>query len=374
VWAWTAAVLALLLVAVLLWQGSDARATSSTTAAAPAPAEGLPGDRLALSWSADLDPAPRRVVHGGQVLVPGPDGVALHDPATGREAWHHTRANARLCDATAVDDLVIAVFRTAERCDEAVALHAATGVRAWYRNVDFRGDLQLASTESIVLASAPTGIATLDPTGNSTRWRYAPPAGCRLTGADVGSTGVVVLQRCEDVPTLQVKLFDGFGGEPTWTRDVDTAGVPARLTGADRLVGLAVADRLQVLSPVDGTLLQDLPLGPAGGQAPTREPLLQVGVADVALVWARGTVSALDEVTGAPRWQLPARGLPAGTGPGREDAVLVPEEGAFVLRSLDSGEELGRSAVDVDPAVGGRTAVVGPVVVSSTANAVAAYR
>ena len=53
---------------------------------------------------------------------------------------------------------------------------------------------------------------TIDPTGDNTRWRYSPPAGCRLVGSDVGSSGVVVLQRCDDTAALHVELLDGFGG------------------------------------------------------------------------------------------------------------------------------------------------------------------
>jgi outer membrane protein assembly factor BamB len=372
---WTAAGLVLAVVAVLLWRGSDAAATSSTTAGAPAVPDAAPAGQLSMRWSADTGPAPRRVVESGRVLTTDAHGLTLRNPLTGREAWHYTRANARLCDATAVNGLVIAVFRTASRCDEAVALHAGTGVRAWYRNVNFTGDSQLASTDRIVLAWSPSGIATLDPVGNNTRWRHAPPTGCRLVGADVGSTGVVVLQRCGDGDGgLTVQLFDGFSGSSTWTADVDAAGAPARLAGADRQVDLVVGDRLHVLSPADGRTLQELPLPalPAGSPV-TREPLQQTGVGDVALVWVRGSVRALDQATGAQRWQVPATGLPAPTGDGAP-AVLVPEAGALVTRSLADGTELGRSTLDADLPPGGRTSVVGPAVVYATGDTVLGLR
>jgi outer membrane protein assembly factor BamB len=380
---WTAAALALVVVAVLLWRGSDAAATSSTTAAAPTVPAGPPADRLELGWSAGsapaAGPAPRRVVESGRVLTTSPTGVSMRETSTGREAWHYTRDNARLCDATAVDGVVVAVFRTAGRCDEAVALRASTGVRVWYRNVDFRGDAQLSSTAGIVLASSPTGVATVDPTGNTLRWRYQSDTGCRLVGADVGSTGVVVLQRCDDAGALQVKLFDGFDGDPLWTRDVETAGATARLVGADRLVDVVVGDRLLVLAPGDGSLLQELglPALPAGAR-PTQEPVQQAGMADVALVWVRGTVYALDGTTGSPRWQVPATGLPAVSGTSGKDpaaaVVVVPEDGAVVRRSLVDGAERGRSAVDAELSAGGRTSVVGPAVVYATADRVTGLR
>ena len=39
------------------------------------------------------------------------------------------------------------MFSTNSAMPEKVALRASTGVRVWYRNVDFRGDAQLSSTD-----------------------------------------------------------------------------------------------------------------------------------------------------------------------------------------------------------------------------------
>ena len=378
VWVWTAATLVVAAVAVLLWRTSDAASTSSTTAAAATVPDEAPAAEVARAWSATTGPSPRRVVEGGRVLVTDEHGVAMVDAETGEEAWHYRRSNATLCDATAVDGNVIAVFRTTGRCNELTALTAATGVRAWYRNVRFRTDVDLASTDRILLASSPTGIVTIDPTGNNTRWRYAPPAGCVLVGSDVGSSGVVVLQRCEDTDTLQVQLLDGFGGTVIWTREVDTGTDVARLAGVDRLVDVVTGDRVLVLSPLDGTLLTELPLPalPAGEDA-VSEPLQQAGVGDTALLWARGTVYALDQDTGLPRWQVPALGLPsagaASTDAG-EATVTVPEDGAFVQRALPDGTERARSTTSDAVPAGGRTSLLGPVVVYATADEVSCHR
>jgi outer membrane protein assembly factor BamB len=314
------------------------------------------------------------VVESGRVLVTDEHGLAMLD-ATGVEAWHYRRSNAQLCDATAVNGVVIAVFRTTGRCNEAVAFTASTGVRAWYRTVRYRTDVDLASTDQILLASSPTGVVTIDPTGNNTRWRYAPDDGCRFAGSDVGSSGVVVLERCSGSDALQVKLLDGFGGDVIWTRDVDTAGETARLAGVDRLVDVVIGDRVQVLSPTDGRLLTELAL-PA--PAAPDEPLQQAGVADVALLWARGTVYALDQATGLPRWSVPALGLPSvsedATSTGAGSTVTVPEDGAFVQRSLADGTQASRSTTaDAVPA-GGHAFVLGPVIVYATDDEVAGYR
>src|SRR3954447_16406099 len=298
IWVWTAVTLVVAAVGVLLWRTSDAAATSSTTAgpaavpegspaaAAPPAPEGPPAAAVPPAWSTPTGPAPRRVVESGRVLVTDEHGLAMLDAATGEEAWHYRRSNATLCDATAVDGVVIAVFRTTSRCNEAVAFTAATGVRAWYRNVRLRTDVDLASTDRILLASSPTGVVTIDPTGNNTRWRYAPPDGCRLVDSDVGSSGVVVLQRCAGSDAVQVRLLDGFGGGEIWTRDLDTQGQPARLAGVDQLVDVVVGDNVQVISSIDGALLPELALpARSPGQDAEAEPVQQAGAGDLALLW-----------------------------------------------------------------------------------------
>jgi outer membrane protein assembly factor BamB len=370
VWLWTAVTLVVAAVAVVLWRTSDAAATSSTTAAPVGVPDEAPAAEVSRAWSAASGPTPRRVVEGGRVLVTDEHGLAMLDAATGDEAWHYRRSNAQLCDATAVDGVVIAVFRTTSRCNEAVAFTASTGVRAWYRSVRYRTDVDLSSTDQIMLASSPTGVVTIDPTGNGTRWRYAPPEGCRLMDSDVGSSGVVVLERCSNAEALQLVLLDGFGGKAVWTREVDTAGQEARLAGTDRLVTVLSGDVVQVFSPDDGASLAELPL-PATGEEAGDEPLHQAGVGDVALLWARGTVYALDPATGLPRWSTPALGLPS---LGDTTTVTVPEDGAFVRRSLVDGTEVDRSTTTDAVPVGGRTSLLGPVVVYATEDEVAGYR
>ncbi|PRY51815.1 outer membrane protein assembly factor BamB [Geodermatophilus tzadiensis] len=374
VWVWTAATLALVVVATLLWRGSSVAATDSTTAPEAAVPDAAPAAELTEAWTAEAGaPLPRRVVEGGRVLVTDEHGFAALDPVTGEEAWHYRRGDARLCDATAVDGLVVAVFRTADRCDEALALTAATGVRAWTRNLSLRGDATLSGTDQVVLAAGPTGVVVLDPVGDNVRWRYNPPEGCRLLGSDVGSAGVAVLQRCPGTAALQLRLFDGFSGQARWTRDV---AVPAdgtvRLTGADRLVGVVAGDTLLLSRADDGAALEELPL-PAATDDPGTELLHQAGAGDLALVWARGTVWALDRGTGAPRWQLPALGLPSSSDETDAATVWVPEEGGFVQRDLATGAEVGRSAAG-GLVPGGRTAVVGPALVYRLPDRVTGYR
>jgi outer membrane protein assembly factor BamB len=368
---WTAATVALLLVAALLWQGSDAAATESTIAAPAGAPSGAPAGAVSEAWSADGGPLPETVVQDGRVLVGSAHGVHALDPVTGEESWHYTRANARMCGLTVTDGVAVAVFATADRCDEAVALDAGTGVRAWTRSLDLAGDAVLDSTAGIVLASNPRGLLTLDPTGNNVRWRYAAPKGCRLLAADAGSTGVAVLQRCGNTADLEVRLLDGFTGSVHWSRDLPVAGeADVRLLGADRAVTVLVGDEVQILAGPDGSMLARLPV-------PTEATdVEQATFGAVSLVRVDGTVSVLDASTGAALWEAPATGLPAsGAGKDADDpaTLVLPDEDGFSSREPATGGEVDRFPVSGVPA-GGTASVIGPVVVLRLDGRVLGYR
>ncbi|WP_409332163.1 PQQ-binding-like beta-propeller repeat protein [Trujillonella humicola] len=377
-WVWTAAALALVVVAALLWRGSDAAATESTTAAPADVPEGAPAGAVSAAWDAAAGPLPEAVVQGGRVLVGGEHGVRALDAVSGEEAWHYTRSNARMCDVTAVDGRVVAVFATAGRCDEAVALDAGTGVRQWTRNLSLRPDITLTSSPGMVLATAPSGVVVVDPGSNTLRWRADASDGCRISSGAVGSTAVVLLETCDG--TARLRGLDRGEGDGVWSRDVPLPddATPVALVGASRLVAFAVGDELQLVRAQDGVPLLPVPLPPAGPDDADGLPPVAVESGGTLLVWARGTALALDQATGRLLWSVPARGLPAvGADKGLElvaAPVVVPEDGALVTRDSRTGEELGRSTVAGELPAGGRAATIGPVVVYRLADRVLAFR
>jgi outer membrane protein assembly factor BamB len=368
---WTAATVALLVVATLLWRGSDAAATQSTTAPPADVPDGTPAGAVSEAWSADGDPVPEPVVQDGRVLIGSTHGVRALDPVSGEEAWHYTRSNARMCGLTLTDGVAVAVFATADRCDEAVALDAGTGVRMWTRSVSYAGDARLSSTAGVVLASNPGGIVVLDPTGDSTRWRYKVPGACRLIGAQPGLAGVAVLEHCAGADGLQLRLFGGFQGEKKWNVDLpvpEADAEDARLLGANGLVTVEVAGAVRVFSIADGSPLSQLP---ASGDA------RQGASGDVPMVLIDGVLSVLDPATGTTRWTTPALGLPTASPAdkvtGGSASLLVPEPDGFVRRDAATGAELSRSTV-VDLPAGGVPEAVGPVVVYRLDDRVLGYR
>ncbi|SDE24924.1 PQQ-like domain-containing protein [Blastococcus fimeti] len=366
VWVWIAATLALVVVAALLWRGSDAAATESTTAAPADALPGAPAGAVSPAWSADGGPMPVQVVAEGRVVVGAGHGVRGLDPLTGREAWHYTRSNARLCGVTVTDGVAVAVFRTADRCDEAVALDAGTGVRVWTRNLSLRGDAVLSSTTSIVLATSPTGVLTFDPVGNNVRWRAGAPGGCTWLSAVAGSAGVAVLQRCAGAEAVQLRLYDGFEGSEHWTVDVPAAeDADVALLGADALVGVRIDGEVRLFAPDGGALRGTLPAAPG-------DAVQQTAAAGLVLVRTGDTLSAIDPAGGVPRWTAPTTGLPAATGDDGTE-VVVPTADGFVRRDALTGAELGRWAASEVPPDGTAT-VSGPVVLLRLDDEVRAYR
>lgn len=362
VWMWIAATLALVVVAALLWRNSDAAATESTTSAPADVPTGAPAGAVEEVWSADGDVLPGDVVEEGRVVVGSDHGVRGLDVATGEVAWQYTRSNAEVCGLTVADGVAVAVFRTAGRCDEAVALEAGTGVRAWTRNLSLRGDAVIGSTASVVLASSPTGIVTFDPRGNNIRWRAAPADGCRFLDAVAGGAGVAVLEGCPD--DVRVRLYDGLEGTELWTVDVPGDADPS-LVGADALVGVRAGAEVRLFAPEDGALRTALPVAPD-------EAAAQTSGAGLALVRTGGVLSAIEPASGGTRWSVPADGLPAAA-PVETGEVVVPTTDGFVRVDALSGLELGRLPVSDAPSDGVAT-VVGPVVVLRLDDEVRGYR
>jgi outer membrane protein assembly factor BamB len=373
---WAAGTVAVLVAAVLLWRGSDAAATTSTTAAPPLPATGSPAAGVRQAWSAPAGTQPEQVLTRGRVVVGDAHGLAALDPVTGRAAWRYERSNARLCGLTAVDGYAVAVFNVpgeTHRCDQVVALDVGTGVRQWTRNVNFSPDVALTGVDrsgqaaGSVVAYSPTGLVDIDPVGDNIRWRYHAAAGCRLSDVTPGTAGIAFVQRCAG-GAPQLRFVDPTGGGTRWTKEL--TGAP-RVAGADGAVTVVDGGTLRVLSADDGAERSALPLPGGSTTAPAAAPA-ELPVGDLDLVSAGGAVTALDPATGQQRWQVPAVGA-AGPVAGTPGSVVVPEDGAFVVRDAGTGAERGRSALPGPPA-GGTAAAIGPVVAYRLPDRVLGFR
>ncbi|HEV2778809.1 MAG TPA: PQQ-binding-like beta-propeller repeat protein [Actinophytocola sp.] len=143
-------VIVALLVGLLIWQGSEIRATTHQTNPEPVPEPQLPTvfpPSLGEAWRAPSS-ATQVPVAAGPVVVTGDGGeVAGRDPLTGEVLWRYAR-DLPLCTIAPAFSLAIAVYRTdggllpagdsraGGGCSEAIAFDPATGLRGKQRKPD----------------------------------------------------------------------------------------------------------------------------------------------------------------------------------------------------------------------------------------------
>ncbi len=376
---WVAATIIGTLVLALLWVRSDYATTSLRTAAADPsqPVEADPAARVVQAWQARTGPADADPVESSTVVVGEQHGVRGLDPESGSERWHYLRSTASLCDWTAADGVVVAVFRTDAGCDEALALDAGTGRRQWYRSVSLASNATLSSTSQLTVASTATGVAVFGTTDNGLRWRYRPPADCRISDTRPGDVGVAVTVDCGT--SAQLLLLDGFTGKERWTGSLPAG--PARLLTADGVVGvlsaepagsLHIFDRegVQLVALREPALAADSATGGDATGAGAAGPSAQL-LGDQLVLFTGSTVLSVNVQGGGIQWVVPALTRPVMLGSG----LLVYDGTDFVQHDLGTGAELRRITLDgPPPPTGGRLDRIGASIVVSAPDRVAVYR
>lgn len=357
-----------LLILGWLWTGSDYANTNVRTAAADStqPPDVDPPAQVSTQWTRPSGPTAQSAVTDGTVLVGDPNGLRGLDPLTGDERWHYRRTTAQLCDWTTDDGVVVAVFRSGDGCDEALALDAGTGARVWYRNVSLADDISLASTNQLTVAATDGGLTAFGTTYNGLRWRYRPPEDCRILDSRPGDVGMAVVLDCAGVPSLV--LLDGFNGESKWTGVLPPG--PARVVTADGVVAVLTTDVTGALQVFDreGVLLVTL-----------RDPALvgSAGVVPSALlagerlaVFTGSALVSVDTGAGGVSWVARAVTPPALSGAG----LLVYDGTDFVELDVGTGAQARRITVDgAPPEPGARVQRVGARIVVSTPAGVTVY-
>ncbi|MBA2390061.1 MAG: PQQ-binding-like beta-propeller repeat protein [Geodermatophilaceae bacterium] len=366
---WVAATVVGALLLGLHWMGSDYANTSLQTAGAEPVQliEADPASPVAAAWESATGPADAHPVEDFTVVVGERHGVRGIDPETGLERWHYLRSSALLCDWTAVDGVVVAVFRTDAGCDEALALDAGTGKRVWYRNVNLSADVSMSSTNQLTVAATDSGVAVFGTTDNGLRWRYRPPEDCSISDTLPGDVGVAVTLDCTS--SARLLLLDGFTGEERWTGTLPAGA--AQILTADGVVGVLALDLSGSLRIFDRDGVELVSLREQSIAADTRsEPAAQL-IGDQLAVFTGSTLFAVNVQTDGIEWVVPALHRPTLLGPG----LLVYDGTDFVQHDLTTGAELRRISVEGSPPpIGGRLDRVGAAIVVSSPDGVAVYR
>jgi outer membrane protein assembly factor BamB len=333
------AVGALAAVAVPVIRSSDALTTDIRVAAdnptTPKPAP-LPVTVRPL-WTVSST-APHGPVEGPTAVATGADRVAGLDPATGRERWSYRRGNARLCDSTLRDGVVIALFAESHGCRDLIGLDAATGARRWTRTVEFTTEVVLSSGPSVAVTTGEDTMIAVDPGSGLNRWTYTA-AGCRLDPATAGRVAVATVAHCAGEDRLVI--HDPYADRKPWVAP-QPAGTAPRVVGSDEEV--SVLSRSGNSPELTGYVPRETE---DNKQAATRagsvrdarlayaaeSPVASVAERQVVVLWTGQRVVAVDTRVRRVRWTAAASGPPLLA----EGQVLVVDAGGFTARPVLTG-------------------------------------
>lgn len=388
-----AIVLVVVVLAAVVWVRSDARATTSITAASPLPAlvpASAAPTTLTPLWTAPSAATATPSVAAGAVVTGDGSGVQGRDPSTGSVVWSYTRDLA-LCAVTAQWSRAVAVYRDSEGCSQVTSLEGATGERGPQRSS--------AADDAVGLTGDGTYLASV----GSTRlevWRsdlvrtleygrvdqlvspgFQPRTGCTLRSAASVPARLTVVETCPGDLTDRLTLLDPA---PSDAAKPEAQGSVLLPSSDARVLAVTTTQEAVLLPRAEGgpqvavytgagvlVSQQPVPLTVADLAALTTSPVLPtVSTGAVVVVTVGTTALALGSTDLALRWST-AGVLGSGTLVG--GVLLVPTDGALTQLDPTTGA-VGR-AVPVDR--GGWTgpvtlATAGPVLLEQRGPTLAA--
>ena len=328
------------LVSVVMSTSEIAHAHLHTTAAPPPAIQpGAPAAAQTVAWTTPDTPALSQPVWSGTVVTYSAHTVTGRDGRTGAATWTYTRTDATVCQVAQSQGKTMAFYSRNGDCDEIDAFDTRTGARAWSRTLFSNGMLIVGHptyqvSQLTVLLVTDSLVQAIDPSTGYDRWHFAQPAGCHTDGAALGTTGVLIGQRCGDGDW--VLLRDAYAG------DDSTTSTKWRVRGP-RAEPVAASDLIAALDVSTGTLLT---YDPAKGTArpvvrltprpASGDGLTTVPAAGASLVFVDGTCYSIGSASGTQLWSQPLTGPPtlAGSqliGPTAEGVrALDPATGATI--------------------------------------------
>jgi outer membrane protein assembly factor BamB len=367
-------VAAAVVVALLVWRSGEITHVHLRTASGPAPSVPLasPVARPQIRWQSADASAVGAPFLGGTVVTYSQHTVTGRDALTGEARWTFTRTDRDVCEVAQQQGRSIAIYRHGRNCDQVTTLDTETGKLVWERTLDENGlpingrPLMIPGDNSIFVMTrsalyaiqVSTSDCDLD-TGSacgSDSWTYAPAAGCAMTSAVPGSSGVLISEHCADGDHLVLRHpsagTDSKDPKPIKWRLNDNSGIPV---AAGSFVG-AIDPSTHELVVYDAgkgkvTARQTLSPPPTGA-APARSLIAGQGE----LVWIGGTAYALDS-SGAELWSAPAQNLPTVTADSTDPnpdldgaAILAPTSTGVAALDGATGAITAQYAVAAPPA------------------------
>ncbi|MBB3052788.1 hypothetical protein FHS23_003829 [Prauserella isguenensis] len=383
---------AVVVTGLVVWAGSDSRATISETGPAPGrvPAQpaSVPPD-LREAWRAPSSATPVPVATAGTVIT-GHDGeVTGRDPDTGEVRWRYAR-DLPLCTVGAEWERALAVYRTDAGCSEVTQLDAGTGQRTAQRNGDAEHGTRLVGDGGYVTTTGDRVLNTWrDDLVKSMEFGrvyaqvnagYQPRPNCTYGTVAAASGRVGVIERCPGRDGALLTVLKAAPEESDQPEQEFSQTLPER--GA-KLVAMVPGGSAVLLPEARELVLYD-----AKGRERTRYPLdlpqsdLDREPRDGVMPTARGPKNvywftgsrtmALSTADLTPQWTVHNTRGPGTAYAGR---YLAPVGGGLAVLDAASGDTVRTIAVDRGGYRGPiHMATAGPVVLERRGDEVVALR
>jgi hypothetical protein len=379
------------LVAALIWWTSDARATVSRPAAAPAPvptqAREVPATLREL-WTAPSPDTRVPVVVGGTVATASGREVQGRDPGTGQPLWSYSR-DTDLCGVTSIYHYAVAVYRDDRGCGQVSTIDGSTGRRGPARSSYADPRVRLSTDGTTVLSAGSTRLEMWRSdmvrmmAYGETDARVKPSArglhsGCTLESATASSSSVAVLESCTNQADLRLILLrPGKEDDEPQQQVVQEPGARPG-TGARVLVVSQNKTAVYLPQPqphvdiVDetGTTVSTMPLA-----SPPAASAVAAQSGNLITWWTGDALLVFDASSLNQRYTIAAGDTAAPLGPGviMAGQLLVPVTGALGVYDPVTGEPSRFIPVQRQPSSSAVIPVVsGSLVIEQRGNTVAA--
>lgn len=399
-----------LVLALVVWTFSDARATHSDTTSAtgkpPAPRH-VP-TTLRPAWQASSTATPDPVALGPTVVTAGDGVVKGRDATTGRVRWQYSR-DRQLCTVSGAWSKVLTVHRKGNWCSEITQLDSDTGNRTAQRNANAPVGTRLLNDcdySAVELPSAKhstdeehCGYVTATGTKLLNTWRddlvqtaeygevpaltqpgQQPRPGCHYGTVASAAGRVGVIERCPDESHDRLTVYEAVPEEPDAPEivfSVELAHSDARLVAmSDNAVAVALPeDRSLARYDMEGHRHQTYELDTSADTLSSDD---QSGVAPTAhgthgVYWYTGEATvALSPDDLKPQWTLPDT---RGAGTMFAGQYVVPVENGLTVLDQRTGETIRTVTVDRGSYRGSVSlAATGPVLVEKRGDTTVALR
>lgn len=394
-----AVVIAVVVVAVgvVVWAGSESRATvSETTTPGPAlpAAPGAVPAQLSELWQAPSGATTVPIAAGNAVVTASGGELDGRDPITGQVRWRYSR-DLTLCTAAEGWSRAVALYRQdgvngESGCSEVIALDPDTGHRKAQRTGSAQLGTGLVTDGTYVTASGPTLLNTWrDDLVETAEYGQVPAlinpgkqprTGCTYGSVAMASSRVGVIERCPGDPGDRLTVFRAAPKEsdsPQVVFSVLLPGVTGRLVAmSGDYTAVAVADQKQlVLFGPEGSEVSayplDLPATDLAQDPPNAIPVTSSTAANV--YWYTGSklmAFSRDKLT--PLWTLSSA---LGPGVTFDNQLVVPITGGLAVLNEQDGSTIRTIGVDRHGYTGPvRLSAIGPVLLEQRGETLAALR